>query len=1328
MPHYTTPLRLLFSVVTAAVAVAALVAVGITVTATAQGNTGTWSASWSTTAPVEGTSATVHVSNPDVDDISQIRSTLLISGDRSTANPDDLVIRGAQGGVLSPFPAEPSGWGYVNESTTAGDAKNSLFTIEVLDDDDGGEVLAVEVYVDGELATSDVFTLKSFWLDFRDATLSVDEGASVTVSADIHRPSDVDLEIPLTITNHGATTADDYTGVVSTLTIPANSTTGSFTVTAVDDLVDDDDDSFTIAFASPMADCCIAVTTPSVTIGIVDNDDPPDVVISFSAASYSVAESDDADTADVKENEVEVKITADIAALIPLTIPITRANVGTTTDDDYSGVPSEVVLDANTTEVSFAVTATDDEDDDDDEGVQLGFGALPTGVTAGTVSSATISIIDDDSGLVVLLPENIDEIKSMKFPDGKLEIHYAGTEFLVEGASYTDTITSSKLKLILPGAATPTDPASGFLAVTRSSASPFLDFILTPTGEITLDDFSRVYGSEYGANVRVVIMAEFDGKKGRVTFPLKFYYDASPYLPGASRDKDWRFTGGNSIEVYEGIKRFQIPWDAHQPGTRTWAVGNPSEPVRCSEGLNGTVDKDIVLSAWPDAGNEDADGFIILDDDSKSSGKSGPLEVLFTSVADYETPLDFDKDNIYKVRLYNIHSVHGTGKPSCNGSAFDITVIVKDLGPPAPITGIQGTLPTEGGPDVMRISWAHVTHFLDVSSGVEVPIGDRDSSGYEYRYRLTGDGDDAWVTGPNVGYSPTLPPAVLIMNLDEDSYDVQVRGINREGKAPWPVDVLVVQRAGAPPPFEPQFIHSGESPGTTSMLLNWSVPYSETPITGYEIEYKEEENFASTPKTVSINDGAATSYRLTGLKADTLYGLLIRASNEAGFGNPSIYYIIRTQDVSVSIRAVTDTTIEGQRARFAIDVNPASRVEVNLAYRWEGGFGDDKTVELTVVAAEHIFSVDTRITDAVAAGSVTVEIVPDDGYSIGPLSSATVRIHKRAVTDAVTPTPGGMDGGGGGGEPSPTASATPDPAASATPSPVANATPNPAASATPSPVANATPDPAASATPDPAASATPDPAASATPDPAASATPDPAANATPDPAVSATPPPSGSGSGESSPTSPPVVPSAQPPVVPSAQPPVAPSAQPSVVAPSQQPPPVQSSQQPPPVQSSQQPPSGSSAPITGGSESTDTVTLTIEPTLPLLISTSTPVPTPTSEPPPTPTPMPTLTPTPSPTPTSMSASTPEPPPTPTLTPLQTIYEPTPGPVGGVFNPGSWNAPGIFQSVSPGSWGGLQGVGTAARGRVTLVIFLIVCGVAVIAVFAYLMTRRTRDDY
>ena len=51
---------------------------------------------------------------------------------------------------------------------------------------------------------------------------------------------------------------------------------------------------------------------------------------------------------------------------------------------------------------TVTVTAEDDSEDDDGESITIGFGALPTGVSAGSPDTTTVSLADNDDPAVTV--------------------------------------------------------------------------------------------------------------------------------------------------------------------------------------------------------------------------------------------------------------------------------------------------------------------------------------------------------------------------------------------------------------------------------------------------------------------------------------------------------------------------------------------------------------------------------------------------------------------------------------------------------------------------------------------------------------------------------------------------------------------------------------------------------------------------------------------------------------------------------------------------------------------------------------------------------------
>ena len=66
-------------------------------------------------------------------------------------------------------------------------------------------------------------------------------------------------------------------------------------------------------------------------------------------------------------------------------------------------MPNNVTFASGDTSKTITFTAVDDSADDDDETVALDFGTPPSGVTAGTTSTTTVNITDDDVPAVTVM-------------------------------------------------------------------------------------------------------------------------------------------------------------------------------------------------------------------------------------------------------------------------------------------------------------------------------------------------------------------------------------------------------------------------------------------------------------------------------------------------------------------------------------------------------------------------------------------------------------------------------------------------------------------------------------------------------------------------------------------------------------------------------------------------------------------------------------------------------------------------------------------------------------------------------------------------------------
>ncbi len=230
-------------------------------------------------------------------------------------------------------------------------------------------------------------------VSFGASTYNVAEGRSEVVTVRLSPEPDRMVTIPFDRRHEGGATSADYTGVPDSVVFNSGVTEQTFTVTAVNDTVNDDDEYIDLAFG--MLPTGVAAGSPSETsIKITDDDFPDAVTVRFEESSYNVAESDDSTTPDVFENQVELTVTLSLDPDRTVRIPLILTNEHGARDADYSIVPTVLTFNDGDTKITSTFTAAHDTDDDDDESVAIGFGNLPPGVIRG--DGTTVNIADDD--------------------------------------------------------------------------------------------------------------------------------------------------------------------------------------------------------------------------------------------------------------------------------------------------------------------------------------------------------------------------------------------------------------------------------------------------------------------------------------------------------------------------------------------------------------------------------------------------------------------------------------------------------------------------------------------------------------------------------------------------------------------------------------------------------------------------------------------------------------------------------------------------------------------------------------------------------------------
>ena len=221
-------------------------------------------------------------------------------------------------------------------------------------------------------------------VEFASSAHSVAEGETAAVRVTLSADPERTVTIPITVEEATTAAAEDYSLQSTSVAFESGETSKDVTLTVADDDLDDDDESVVLGFGT-LPEGVSAGERDRVTITILDNDDP-DVSVEFASSAYSVTEGETA--------AVRITLSADPERTV--TIPITIEEATTAAAEDYSLQSTSVAFESGETSKDITLTTPDNDVDDDGKSVELGFGTLPEGVSAGERDRTTITILDND--------------------------------------------------------------------------------------------------------------------------------------------------------------------------------------------------------------------------------------------------------------------------------------------------------------------------------------------------------------------------------------------------------------------------------------------------------------------------------------------------------------------------------------------------------------------------------------------------------------------------------------------------------------------------------------------------------------------------------------------------------------------------------------------------------------------------------------------------------------------------------------------------------------------------------------------------------------------
>ncbi|MBL8825672.1 MAG: peptidylprolyl isomerase [Planctomycetaceae bacterium] len=210
-------------------------------------------------------------------------------------------------------------------------------------------------------------------------TLLSEVGGSAAIIATLTEPSVNDVTI--TLSTGGTAGVADYTRTPNTIVIPAGQVTGSLLVDAINDLLNEGNESIILNFASATEGFVAAQGGESVSLTIIDDDVPPQVSISASTTSFAE-----------RGGTITIVATSDKTSSVGMVVVLSLS--GTANASDHSAFFPSIVIPAGQTSGSLTISGVDDFLREGDETIVIDVATVINGGENGT-QQVTASIVDD---------------------------------------------------------------------------------------------------------------------------------------------------------------------------------------------------------------------------------------------------------------------------------------------------------------------------------------------------------------------------------------------------------------------------------------------------------------------------------------------------------------------------------------------------------------------------------------------------------------------------------------------------------------------------------------------------------------------------------------------------------------------------------------------------------------------------------------------------------------------------------------------------------------------------------------------------------------------
>ncbi|MDX1417208.1 MAG: Calx-beta domain-containing protein, partial [Candidatus Promineifilaceae bacterium] len=263
------------------------------------------------------------------------------------------------------------------------------FTVPIVDDTDPENTESLNLTLSGPSASAPSSATITIFDDdtppvvrFNQSQYNINENnGTADVAVELSHPYHTEITVAYSSANGTAVSGSDYTAVADTLTFtPGGPTSQTISVPLLNDLIDEDDESFTLTLANPTV---AALGSPAATIVNIADDDPAPN-ITFTQVTTAVSES---------STSAMVTVVLSAASARTVTVDYASSDGTAMVNDDYTNVSGTLTFLPGETSQAIPFTIINDLLDEAEESFSISLTSAQNGNAGAPI---TINIIDDD--------------------------------------------------------------------------------------------------------------------------------------------------------------------------------------------------------------------------------------------------------------------------------------------------------------------------------------------------------------------------------------------------------------------------------------------------------------------------------------------------------------------------------------------------------------------------------------------------------------------------------------------------------------------------------------------------------------------------------------------------------------------------------------------------------------------------------------------------------------------------------------------------------------------------------------------------------------------